>query len=222
MKIINLDINSIVAKNLYNKRNQILYESLYFDNIDNDIIQEKVKNAIHLINEGYSIDEISDIFSDVKDFDFKKMFTDSLISTAKEFGIKWLLDYIGFNPTVSTYLAQGLADLPPRSIFLPWKNKQYCQKYLPGLLDSILEVIVRYFGQKMLRLPVEKRSDEEEYKKEKEAKKEGLKYEKKLSKNRYEWVDLLTVSAGNITGDLIRKSNTSEGIANSICPIIHK
>lgn len=212
MNHITLDIKDVVKHNLNQKRENILKEAISFENgLDNEIIQEHIKKGIQLIYDGYSIDEIAIYLSNASqslkedtgnDFDFGGMFKDSMLSMAKEFGIKWLLDYIGFNPTLSTIIAQGAADLSLRDLILPFKNKEYCDKHLPNLLDAILEVAVRQLANKYLweKLPGQKGS-----------------------KNRYEWIDLFTtVPAGNITGELIRKTKTSEGFAKIICPIIHK
>lgn len=213
MNHITLDIKDIVKNNLNKKRESILKESISFDNVvNNDIIQEHIEKSIQLIYEGYDINEITDYLTQAgqklekvtgSDFDYGQMFKESLVSMAKEFGIKWLLDYIGFNPTLATVIAQGAADISLRDLLLPFKNKEFCNQHLPNLLDAILEVIVRHYGNKLIwgKIPKPESYDT----------------------STYNWLDVFTSApAGNIAGELIRQTQTSESLAKVICPIIHK
>jgi len=265
---INVTIKNVVSDKLYQKRNQILKESLSiksdmdFDNL----VMEHTQKTIRLINEGYTLqeienqlneqiaDKIKEIPNSVKnmfgdDFDYGSYISSSLMSMGKEFIIKWILDFIGFGPSMSKFVAQAAADLTFKDLILPFKNKEYCMKHLPNVLDTMLEMLVRYggaaaFGQlKGVKMKdkyelYKEKSQEELIKKTKEdnerfyqgdtdakftpKNERPKKYIPQLSKNSYEWGDLPGIFLGNLAGDFIRKTQTSETMANYICPIFHK
>jgi hypothetical protein len=147
---------------------------------------------------------------------------------AKEFAIKFILEYIGFGPSIATKLGRGLADISYKDLLIPFKNREYCISHLPNILDAILEVYIRDFLDKKLRTKKTKAEDELELLKAKEvddARKDDKsikKYTPRLSYNEYGWSDIPELGLGNIAGELIRKSPTSEAIANVLCKIIHK
>jgi hypothetical protein len=265
---INVTIKNVVSDKLYQKRNQILKESLSIkSDIDFDnLVMEHTKKTIRLINEGYTLkeienqlneqmmDKIKDIPGSVKnmlgdDFDYGSYISSSLMSMGKEFIIKWILDFIGFGPSMSKFVAQAAADLSFKDLILPFKNKEYCIKHLPNVLDAMLEMLVRYAGASAYgqlkgvkmgdkyELYKEKAQDElikkakenneKFYKGDTDAKftpKDQMpkKYTPDLSKNSYEWGDLPGIFLGNLAGDFIRKTGSSEFMANHICPIFHK
>jgi hypothetical protein len=256
MKEIKLNIKEIVNENLNNKRNEILEK--HFEDIDfystEKIINEHINKTIMLLNEGYDLNELDQYMGKANDaiksvvgpnINYGDMFKDSMYSMAKEFAIKWILDFIGFSPSMSTYLAQGMADLSYKDVLYPFKNKEYCIKYGPNLLDAILEVIVRKYGHKLYNkvtgtadidnteeLRAKKYKEAlKDYEKDMMNYKKGLidkepekpqKYIPSFSKHSYEWGDILQIGIGNLAGDFIRKTGTSEYIANAICPILHK
>jgi hypothetical protein len=250
---INLTIKNIVTKNLNEKREEILRESFrdlyYSENLEN--IQNHALVAINLINEGYSVNEITNYIdkasSTMGDLNsqYGDMFKDSMKSMAREFVIKWILEYIGFGATTSTYLAQGFADLTYKDLLLPFKNKEYCIKHLPNVLDSILEVIVRQAGHKLTGAITGRNKEDAMQKKWADASEEKMKkykedlkkykrgeidtepvepeeFKPKYSKGEYNWGDLLGIGIGNIAGEFIRKTETSEKIADVICKTVHK
>jgi hypothetical protein len=230
---INLSVKNIVSKNLIQKRNEILEESFAINetNTYNELIKKHAIVAVNLINEGYDINEITDYIdkasNSIQDltntkFDYGQAFKDSMYSMAKEFAIKFILEYIGFSPSVSTKLGIALADLSYKDLLIPFKNREYCNKHLPNILDAILEVIIRDIMNKKLRFKKTKMEDEIELEKAKLAKKEGKKYTPMLSYDEYNWSDIPEIGLGNIVGDVIRKTPTSEAIANQLCKIIHE
>ncbi len=256
MSDINLNIKNVVYKNLVNKRNEILSESFVIDeNIGYDeMIRKHAIIAVKLINEGYTINEIANYIDKANssiqdltntDFDYGEVFKDSMKSMAKEFAIKFILEYFGFNPTLSTYLAQGLSDLSFKDIILPFKDRQNCINHLPNVLDSILEVIVRQAGHKLTGAITGRNKEDAMQKKWANANKNNMvKYKEDLkkykrgeietepmepkkfvpsfSKNSYDWSNVPEIGLGNIVGEIIRKTPTSEAIANVICKSIHK
>lgn len=236
MNNITVNIKNIVSENLNEVRKKKLNESFDFSDVKTkeELIHRYVETSIKLINEGYSLNDITSKLSDansaLKDktnLDFSSAFTESLYSTGKEFAIKWLLDYLGFNPTISRMLAQGLADLTIRDIILPWKNMQYCQKHMPNLLDAVLEVWVRNEGSKIFRRDKTKERDAEELRKQRDSEilrsvdKSNPKYVAKLSSNKYDWSDIPEIGIGNYVGDLIRQSPTSEFLSKHLCKFMH-
>lgn len=251
MKNIQLDIKNVVSKNLNMRRDEVLAE--HFNNIQysstDELIRKHVEKTIELLNEGYELHELDGyikktddmVKSLVEDVDYGGMFKESMYSMAKEFAIKVILEFIGVGKSTSTYLAQGLADLNYKDVLYPWKNKEYCVKHLPNLLDSIFEVLVRKFGHDMLskvsgsgkidkakelQYDIAKKQYEDNLKKYRSGEidvKPRKPYEPDYSKNSYnDWRDVLNLGIGNISGELIRKTQTSEAIANFICPKIHK
>lgn len=256
MKNIKLDIKDIVKNNLNNKRNE-LFET-YFDEVDyydtDKLIKTHVEKTIHLLNEGYELNELNPYIEKAGDavksmtnqnIDYGELFKGSMYSMAKEFAIKWLLDFFGFKPSISTYVAQAMADLTIKDILYPFKNREYCQRHLPNLLDAILEILARKIGHSLFtRITGQSKIDKATSEKEKAYKKalkdyetdllkykkgelenvpdKPTKYEPRYSKHSYEWGDVLQIGLGNVAGELIRKTQTSEGIANFICPKLHK
>lgn len=262
-KLINLNVKHIVKKNLHHKRNTIITESFKFNNDDD--IDIMVKNhaiiGFRLLNEGYTIDEIANYADQAaaavqkvtgNDFNYGELLKSSMFSMVKEFIIKWLLEFIGFrNPDVLRVLSQGLADLSWKNLLLPWKNKAYCNTHLPGLLDTILEILSRDLGNKItsglgfqgdydktekLKMDASKNNRQAVLNRIKELEDSGNKnleyyelkknipkvYKPLYSKNKYEWIDLPGIGIGNVVGELIRQSPTSEFLAKNICSVIHK
>lgn len=204
MNTIKLEIKNIVKSNLEEKRKEKFNSS--FQKLreikDRSLLGEQfMQTSLNLMREGYEIDDIENYLNEIdnpldglKDkVDWSGMFKDSLYSTAKEYIIKWLLDYIGFGPNTSTTLAQFFADYSPLDLLKPFKNEQYCNQYLPDMIDGILEVTVRYLGGKVTG----------------------------TNRTNYEWGGAPSVAIGNLFGDAIKKSNISETISTQLCKVIH-
>lgn len=204
MNTIKLEIKNIVKSNLEEKRKEKFNSS--FQKLreikDRSLLGEQfMQTSLNLMREGYEIDDIENYLNEIdnpldglKDkVDWSGMFKDSLYSTAKEYIIKWLLDYIGMGPVISTTLAQFFADYSPLDLLKPFKNEQYCNQYLPDMIDGILEVTVRYLGGKVTG----------------------------TNRTNYEWGGAPSVAIGNLFGDAIKKSNISETISTQLCKVIH-
>ena len=214
MNTIKLEIKNIVKSNLQEKRNERFYESfMKLHKIeDKSLLGEQfMQTSINLMKEGYTIDDIENFLNEIENplsgitdkitgatekVDWSGMMKDSLYSSAKEYIIKWIFDYVGISktaPGLSTTLSQALADLDIRNLFRPFKNEQYCIQYLPNVIDVILEGIVRYMGGKVTG----------------------------TDRNNYEWGGAPSVAIGNAFGVAIEKSNISETISTQLCKIIH-
>lgn len=214
MNTIKLEIKNIVKSNLQEKRNEKFYESfMKLKNIeDGNLLGEQfMQTSINLMREGYTIDDIENFLNEIEnpipgitdkvksaagDVNWSGMFKESMYSSAKEYVIKWMLDYIGLSksaPGLSTTLSQFFADVSPLDLIRPFKNEQYCNQYLPEVVDGILEVIVRYLGGKVTG----------------------------TDRNNYEWGGAPSVAIGNAFGAAIKESNISETISTQLCKIIH-
>ncbi len=214
MNTIKLDIKNIVKSNLQEKRNERFYESFQKLNKleDKSLLGEQfMQTSLNLMKEGYSIDDIENFLNEIENplsgitdkikgstekVDWSGMMKDSLYSSAKEYVIKWVLDYVGLSsrlPGLSTTLSQFFADYSPLDLLKPFKNAQYCSQYLPDMIDGVLEVIVRYLGGKITG----------------------------TNRTNYEWGGAPSVAIGNLFGDAIRKSNVSETISGQLCKMIH-
>jgi hypothetical protein len=207
MKTIKLDIKNIVKSNLQEKRNERFYESFQkLKNIeDKSLLGEQfMQTSFNLMKEGYDIDDIEMFLNEIENplagvtdkVDWSGMLKDSLYSSAKEYVIKWVLDYVGLSsklPGLSTTLSQFFADYSPLDLLKPFKNAEYCSQYLPDMIDGVLEVIVRYLGGKITG----------------------------TNRTNYEWKGAPSVAIGNLFGDAIRKSNVSETISGQLCKMIH-
>jgi hypothetical protein len=204
MNTIKLEIKNIVKSNLEEKRKEKFNSS--FQKLreikDKSLLGEQfMQTSLNLMREGYEIEDIESYLNEVdnpldglKDkVDWSGMFKDSLYSTAKEYIIKWLLDYIGFGPNISTTLAQFFADYSPLDLLKPFKNEQYCNQYLPDMIDGILEVTVRYLGGKVTG----------------------------TNRTNYEWGGAPSVAIGNLFGSAIEKSNISQTMSTQLCKLIH-
>ena len=214
MNTIKLEIKNIVKSNLQEKRNEKFYESFMKLNKieDKNLLGEQfMHTSINLMKEGYTIDDIENFLNEIENplsgitdkikggaekVDWSGMMKDSLYSSAKEYIIKWMLDYVGVSksaPGLSTTLAQFFADVSPLDLIRPFKNEQYCNQYLPDVVDGILEVIVRYLGGKVTG----------------------------TDRDNYEWGGAPSVAIGNAFGDAIKKSNVSETLSTQLCKIMH-
>jgi hypothetical protein len=206
MKKIQLNISEIVYKNLNESRENKLYNSFYNlkDKKGDDLVYSFMNTSINLMNEGYDFDDINnflyeieapkDLLNKVKDIDWKGGMTDALMDSLKEMAYYWILTSLGFTGSTTTIISGLLADLSIVDVLRPFKNKQYCIQYAPKVLDSVLEHLGRWAARKLTG---------------QEAKHET-------------WGDILSMGLGNVLGTIIEKSDTSETIANKLCPMVHK
>jgi hypothetical protein len=214
MNTIKLDIKNIVKSNLQEKRDEKFYESFMklHKLEDKSLLGEQfMQTSLNLMREGYTIDDIENFLNEIENplsgitdkikgstekVDWSGMMKDSLYSSAREYIIKWILDYVGLSsrlPGLSTSLAQFFADRTPLELLKPFKNEQYCIQSLPGIIDGVLEVSVRYLGGKVTG----------------------------TDRTNYEWSGAPSVAIGNLFGAAIEKSNISETISTQLCKMIH-
>lgn len=213
MQNIKLDIKNLVNKNLQKTRKEKLIES--FNDVNqlnevDDFLNYFLHTTSKLLNEGYSEKEIEEyLFEDDGIFDrFTKgvqsklggetdwggMLKDSLASTAKEYVVKWMLDYLGLKGDYATMFAQFVGSLELKTLLLPFKGKEFCDENMPTLTAAFFEVIFRNIGGKIMG----------------------------TDKNNYDWSGAPSVIAGNIFGDFIKKQDINKQFGRYLCELIHK
>lgn len=205
MKNVKLDIKKIVSKNLRESRDEILYNSYYKikDKKGDELVNSFMETSVKLMNEGYEIEEINNfLFEDVlpssltnkiQDIDWKGGLTDAMVSTMKEMAYYWVLTAIGLKHSTAMTVSSLIKDLTVLDVLRPFKDKQNCITHGPKLMDAILEALVRWAGRSLTG---------------QEAKNET-------------WGDVFTSFIGNTVGTMIEKTDTSETIANKLCPMLH-
>lgn len=205
MNTIKINIKDVVRKNLISESNKVNYLNESFKKIKDykgDVLIEKyIETSVSLLNEGYEFEEIENYLNEIDNplnalgdkVDWGGMFKESLYSSAKEYAIKFFLNYLGVNQGISTTLAQFFADVTPIDLLRPFKNAEYCNTYLPKIMKGVLEVIVRYLGSEITG----------------------------TDRNDYNWSGMASVGLGNMFGEAISESNISNTISVKLCKIIH-
>lgn len=256
MNSIKVNIDNIVKKNIREVRiNEIhkKYNSLKYKTKD-ELIEQSVILYINLLIEGYTVKEIDNYFDKsiqlnefeipyqdkmkdaVKDFDFKKTITDSLKSEIREIAANWILTSL-FGTNEFTYaLSKIISDLDFKTLLLPFKDLQNCEKHLPTTLDAILEYLASVLVDKVSGQKVDTAFDwfTNLFFKGKPENESGNKIFGKLfgkerdagstyNRHRLEWNDVLVrLPIHNFFGEIIRQTNTSEELAKMICKRVHK
>lgn len=205
MNTIKVNIKDIVRKNLISESNKTNFLNESFEKIKDYkghvLVEKYIETSISLLNEGFEFEEIENYLNEIDNplnalgdkVDWGGMFKESLYSSAKEYIIKFILNYIGVGPGISTTLSQFFADVTPMDLLRPFKNVEYCNTYLPKIMNGVLEVIVRYLGSKITG----------------------------TDRNDYEWSGVGNVGLGNMFGEAIRESNMSKTISDKLCKVIH-
>jgi len=204
MSKISLDIKNIIHVNLLESRKDKI--QMYYKKLNNmqgkEYIHEYIKINNRLINEGYTMDEINEVTIDpklsldkLKNMDLSQIATSSFMDTIKEMCVYWILTIIF--PKMDKSLAKNISrfwtNVGLLDILRPFKNKDYCLKYGPNLLDGLLEVMIRYSAEKITGVNSENQS----------------------------WFDIGNVFLGNLAGTIVKETDTSEMLSKKICPLIH-
>jgi hypothetical protein len=200
-----MELRSQIKETILVERTRKLNESfdVLSDIRDDDyIIETYLKVCSGLLQEGYTIDEIESV--DLKDkiggLDMSSMMKSGMLSAGKEYAIRFLLTTIfGDNKKVNTIASRILADLNPLDVLRIFKNNQSCNQHFPKLSDALLEVIVREIGSDIFNVNSDSYS---------------------LNPFKGGFGDILTNYAGNISGEMVRKTDISEKIASKFCKLI--
>jgi hypothetical protein len=195
------EIKVIIKSNLLEERKRKLTESLSsLDGIKdkNTLLEKYLITTSNLMNDGYTIEEIeaSDIYNKMNSVDWKGVVGDSILTTAKEYIIKYVMqEVLGANPTFSRMFAQFMANVNPLDLLKPFKDEQSCIQSFPQIADGILIVMFRSIAGGEIGV------DSNSYQL-------GLK-------------DGLSAIAGNMMGQAIKDSNISEKVSDMFCKAIH-
>ena len=195
------EIKVIIKSNLLEERKRKLNESLSsLSGITdkNTLLEKYLITTSNLMNDGYTIEEIeaSDIYNKMNSIDWKGVVGDSILNTAKEYIIKYVMqEVLGANATFSRMFAQFMANVNPLDLLKPFKDEQSCVQSFPQIADGILIVMFRSIAAGEIG------ADSNSYQ-------IGLK-------------DSLSAIAGNMVGQAIKESNISEKVSDIFCKTIH-
>ena len=195
------EIKVIIKSNLLEERKRKLNESLSsLSGITdkNTLLEKYLITTSNLMNDGYTIEEIeaSDIYNKMNSIDWKGVVGDSILNTAKEYIIKYVMqEVLGANATFSRMFAQFMENVNPLDLLKPFKDEQSCIQSFPQIADGILIVMFRSIAAGEIG------ADSNSYQ-------IGLK-------------DSLSAIAGNMVGQAIKESNISEKVSDIFCKTIH-
>lgn len=167
MNNINLNIKKVVSENLQRTRKEIFQESFSIvrgSSTKDEFLTRVLIASSNLINEGYEMDEIEsflneqdssslvaagdDALSQIKNADWGKIARGTIMSSIKEYAIKWLLNNLGLKGEIVDSVAIVFADYNPLDLLKPFKDMSSCMRpeAMPQLCDSIMEAVGRYIG----------------------------------------------------------------------------
>jgi len=195
------EIKVIIKSNLLEERKRKLTESLSsLSGIKdkNTLLEKYLITTSNLMSDGYTIEEIeaSDIYNKMNSVDWKGVVGDSILTTAKEYIIKYVMqEVLGANATFSRMFAQFMANINPLDLLKPFKDEQSCIQSFPQISDGILIVMFRSIAGGEIG------ADSNSYQL-------GLK-------------DGISAIGGNMVGQAIKESNISEKVSNIFCKAIH-
>ena len=167
MNNIKVDIRKVVSENLKRTRKEIFQESFSIvrgSSTKDEFLTRVLIASSNLISEGYEMDEIEsflneqdasslvaagdDALSQVKNADWGKLARGTIMSSIKEYAIKWLLNNLGMKGEIVDSVAIVFADYDPLNLLKPFKDMQTCMQSdaMPAVCDSIMEAVGRYIG----------------------------------------------------------------------------
>lgn len=206
-----LNIKNIVHKELISESNKRSHLSESYGKIveykDEEFVRQLVGTTVSLINEGFTLDEITNFLNEednpttdnVKGLGLGNIGLGSVIgggfkSMIKEYIINWILKgALGFSAEKARSVSIVFADLPLKNLLKPFKDLQNCNGYLPAIIDPVLELLVRDFAGNLTN----------------------------VEKTGYGLPNMPSNYLGNMFGKAIKDSNVSEQISSMICPLIH-
>ncbi len=170
MNNIKVDIKKIVSENLQKTRKERFEESFSIvkgSSTKDEFLTRVLIASSNLINEGYEINEIDDFLNEqnvssligagddalekVKNADWGKIARGSIMSSIKEYAIKWVLNNLGLKGEIVDAVAIVFADYNPLDLLKPFKDMSSCMSAdgMPKLSDAIMEAIGRFIGGKV-------------------------------------------------------------------------
>lgn len=170
MSNIKLNIKKVVSENLQRTRTEIFQESFSVvrgSKSKDEFLTKVLIATSNLVSEGYEIDEIEsflneqdsdslvaqgdDALSQIKNADWGKIARGTIMSSIKEYVIKWLLNNLGMKGDLVDFMATVFADYNPLDLLRPFKDMQSCSQAdgMPKLCDAIMEGVGRFIGGKI-------------------------------------------------------------------------
>lgn len=167
MSNIKLNIRKVVSENLQRTRKEIFQESFSIvrgSSTKDEFLTRVLIASSNLISEGYEMSEIEsflneqdasslvaagdDALSQIKNADWGKIARGTIMSSIKEYAIKWLLNNLGLKGEIVDSVAIVFADYNPLDLLKPFKDMSTCMRpeAMPQLCDSIMEAVGRYIG----------------------------------------------------------------------------
>jgi hypothetical protein len=167
MSNIKLNIKKVVTENLQRTRKEIFQESFSIvkgSSTKDEFLTRVLIASSNLISEGYEMNEIEsfldeqdssslvaagdDALSQVKNADWGKLAKGTIMSSIKEYAIKWLLNNLGMKGDIVDAMAIVFADYNPLDLLKPFKDMSSCTSAdgMPKLCDAIMEGVGRYIG----------------------------------------------------------------------------
>lgn len=156
------DINTLLKEELLFQRKRNLNEQvlkLQYSKNKDKLIENAVITISNLLDDGYSLDEISksvneqdeNIFTKFGGI-FQKGLWGGLWSQVVEWISRWILDKLGLKPPASDIAAMAIGNLKIedyKTLILMFKSPDQCMPGASILVDNILEGIVLYMQNKM-------------------------------------------------------------------------
>lgn len=211
-----MSLKSEIKKTLVEERQRKLTMSLSeLEDIrdDNYFVERYFLTCSKLLEEGYSLEEIKEQETGIKDklnqIDWKGTLSSGVMNSAKEYAIRFFLTNI-FNvgPKAATFLSRVLADIHPLKLLKIFKGPEECNQGLPSLVDTLLEQVVRYLAAGATGI------NQNSY---------DLSPLKNLGQGGNTAVrDVSTTIFGNMFGEVIKDSDIGERISKKFCEYIHK
>jgi hypothetical protein len=205
-----MDLKTKIKETLLEERKRKLEESFSAlqDIRDTDFLAVNyISITTRLLDEGYSPNEIISHLNevdlniptsgeDLKKLDWKGIMGDTMISGLKEYAIQYVLSNVfGANKGLSITAAQIFADYNPLDLLKPFKNAEMCNSYMPKLVNSLLEALIRYLASEATG------TDRGNY----DLNVQGI----------------ATSASGNLFGEVLRSTNVANVISDKVCQMIH-
>jgi len=167
MNNIKVDIRKVVSENLKRTRKEIFQESFSIvrgSSSKDEFLTRVLIASSNLISEGYEMDEIEsflneqdasslvaagdDALSQIKNADWGKLARGTIMSSIKEYAIKWLLNNLGMKGEIVDSMAIVFSEYNPLDLLKPFKDMSTCMSAdaMPKLCDAIMEGVGRFIG----------------------------------------------------------------------------
>ena len=208
-----MSLKSEIKKNLVEERQRKLTTSLSeLEDIrdDNYFVEKYFLTCSKLLEEGYSLEEIEStgIKDKLNSIDWKGALSDAAVNSGKEYAIRFILTQVfSVGPNAATFLSRTLADMNPLNLIKIFKGPSECNSGFPEIVDTLLEQVVRYLAAGATGI------DSNTY---------DLNPIRNLGQGGNTAIrDVVSTTAGNLFGEIIKESDLGEKISKRFCEFIH-